>query len=401
MTNVPKIRFKGFTNAWEQRKLGEIADIFDGTHQTPKYTDSGVKFVSVENIKNLTGTNKFISAEDYNSQFKNKADVGDIFMTRITAGVIGETAIVENNESLAYYVSLALIKLKDGMNSEFVNYCIDTDTFKHELNKRIIHTAFPKKINLSEVGKCEINYSNPDEQQKVGSFFHTLNSLIAANQQKVDGLKQVKSAYLQQMFPQTEERVPRVRFAGFNGDWEESRLGELLIKNSEKNTGQLISNVESVSNKFGFVKQAEYFEDRQIASKDTSNYYVIRKGAFAYNPSRINVGSIAVKKSDDTSIVSPLYVSFYTGDKLAETFLWNWFKTSAFEQERQFSTVGGVRDTLSYEALQDISILLPSSVEQVIIGNFFLALEEQIFAQSKLVNNLKALKTSYLQKMFI
>ena len=223
----------------------------------------------------------------------------------------------------------------------------------------------------------------------------------AANQRKADGLKQMKSAYLQQMFPQTGERVPRLRFVGFSGEWEESKLGKLLIKNFEKNAGQLISNVESVSNKFGFVKQAEYFEDRQIASKDTSNYYVIRKGAFAYNPSRINVGSIAVKEDDDTSIVSPLYISFYTGDEIAETFLWNWFKTSAFEQKRQFSTAGGVRDTLSYEALQGMFISLPPFMEQIAIGNFFLSLEGQILAQLKNMDNLKALKTSYLQKMFV
>jgi len=266
---------------------------------------------------------------------------------------------------------------------------------KSAQGKSVVH------INNSDLKDVVLQLPSLPEQTAIGTFFRILDELLTSNQRKVDGLKKMKSAYLQQMFPQTREHVPRVRFDGFSDSWEKGKLGELLIKNSEKNTGQLISNVESVSNKFGFVKQTEYFEERQIASKDTSNYYVIRKGAFAYNPSRINVGSIAVKKNDDTSIVSPLYISFYIGDKIAETFLWNWFKTSAFEQDRQFSTAGGVRDTLSYEALQDISISLPSFVEQVAIGNFFLALEEQISIQSKMVDNLKALKTAYLQKMFI
>jgi len=189
---TPEIRFVGFADAWERQELGEVAYIFDGTHQPPKYKNSGIKFVSVENINNLTGTSKFISAEDYDRQFKNKAEVGDIFMTRITAGIIGETAVVENDEDLAYYVSLALIKLRDGMNNQFTNHCINASSFKNELNKRIIHTAFPKKINLNEIGKCEINYPNTNEQQKIGTFFRALDDTITLHKRKLDGLKQLK-----------------------------------------------------------------------------------------------------------------------------------------------------------------------------------------------------------------
>jgi len=244
MSNVPEIRFKGFTAAWTQRKLEEVADIFDGTHQTPNYTNIGVKFVSVENISNLSGTKKFISIEDYNSQFKNKATVGDIFMTRITAGIIGETAIVESSEDFAYYVSLALIKPRSDMSSKFVNYSIHADLFKNELNKRIIHTAFPKKINLNEIGKCEIACTNPDEQEKIGTFFRNLDKLIAATQRKVEKLKQLKAAYLQQMFPQTGECMPRVRFAGFTGDWSIKKFSEIVERVSKSSEAKGLPRVE-------------------------------------------------------------------------------------------------------------------------------------------------------------
>jgi len=178
-------------------------------------------------------------------------------------------------------------------------------------------------------------------------------------------------------------------------------LGEVLDKNSEKNKGQAISNVESVSNKFGFVKQDEYFEDRQIASKDTSNYYVIRKGAFAYNPSRINVGSIALKENDDVSIVSPLYISFYPKKELNVYFMRNWLKTTEFDKGRRFLTAGGVRDTLSYDALEEIAITLPNIEEQTTIGLFFTALDNQLTTQATKVEQLQSLKKAYLQKMFV
>ena len=195
-------------------------------------------------------------------------------------------------------------------------------------------------------------------------------------------------------------KTPQIRFDGFSDDWTEIKLGEVLIKNLEKNIGKIISNVESISNKYGFVKQSEYFDDRQIASKDTSNYYIIKKGAFAYNPSRINVGSIAIKENDDISIVSPLYISFYTKNELENSFLWNWFKTSIFESSRQFFTNGGVRDTLSFDALSNISILIPSLPEQKKIGEFFNNLDNLIDAEQKKLDNLKQLKKGYLQQLF-
>ena len=116
--------------------------------------------------------------------------------------------------------------------------------------------------------------------------------------------------------------VPQVRFKGFTDAWEQRELGEHLIKNNERNKELTISNVESVSNKKGFVKQTEQFEDYSVASSDLSNYYIIRENMFAYNPSRINVGSIAYKeKGDDIAVVSPLYVSFATKN-IDDKYLW-------------------------------------------------------------------------------
>lgn len=197
---VPEIRFKGFSEDWEQRNLSEIADYYDGTHQTPTYTETGVKFVSVENIKNIKLTEKYISEEDFNNQFKIKPQINDIFMTRITAGIIGDTALVTDNDNLAYYVSLALIRPKN-INPIFLEKYIGGTQFKNELFKRIIHSAFPKKINLGDIGTCVVEFPiNVNEQKKIGQFLRTIDNLITLRQRKLEKLKNIKKACLEKMF---------------------------------------------------------------------------------------------------------------------------------------------------------------------------------------------------------
>jgi len=195
-------------------------------------------------------------------------------------------------------------------------------------------------------------------------------------------------------------KKPAVRFKEFTDAWEQRELGEHLIKNNERNKELTISNVESVSNKKGFVKQTEQFEDYSVASSDLSNYYIIRENMFAYNPSRINVGSIAYKeKGDDIAVVSPLYVSFATKN-IDDKYLWYWFKTSSFEQQRQVSSEGGVRDTLSFDKVNSMQIALPSVAEQQQIGSYFRNLDNLITLHQRKLETLKKLKKSMLQKMF-
>ena len=138
------MRFNLYGESWSSFKLKELSKIYDGTHQTPDYKKSGIRFVSVEDISDLYKSNKFIAKEAYLSEFKNKPEINDILMTRI--GDIGTPTIVSKEEPLAYYVSLALIKPLD-INSLFLKYLIESKSFQHELWKKTIHISFHKKIN--------------------------------------------------------------------------------------------------------------------------------------------------------------------------------------------------------------------------------------------------------------
>ena len=193
---VPELRFAGFADDWEVRKLNEVSDIYDGTHQTPKYQDNGVMFLSVENIKTLT-SNKFISREAFEDEFKIRPQRGDVLMTRI--GDIGTANVVETDEDLAYYVSLALFKSEE-LNPYFLQASIYAPFVQDQIWKRTLHIAFPKKINKNEIGQVPINVPTLAEQTKIGSFFKQLDETIALHQRKLDLLKEQKKGFLQTMF---------------------------------------------------------------------------------------------------------------------------------------------------------------------------------------------------------
>jgi type I restriction enzyme S subunit len=155
---------------WEIKKMGDVAKIYDGTHQTPNYVDAGIPFYSVEHLTaNQFSNTKFVSTEVYNKENKRvKLERGDILMTRI--GSIGVAKYIDWDVKASFYVSLALIKNSDKVNNKFLCHFINTDFFQAELWKRTIHVAFPKKINLGEISECQIKVPNISEQNKVADL---------------------------------------------------------------------------------------------------------------------------------------------------------------------------------------------------------------------------------------
>lgn len=166
---------------WEQRKLGELVGIYDGVHQTPDYQDSGIMFLSVENIATLK-SEKYIAVEAFERDYKVYPEKGDILMTRI--GDVGTTNVVETVEKVAFYVSLALLK-PNRIDSYFLSNAMKTNVFQKGLRERTLVTAIPQKINKDEIGKIDIFITNNDEEQKkIGAYFSNLDHLITLHQCK-------------------------------------------------------------------------------------------------------------------------------------------------------------------------------------------------------------------------
>ncbi len=185
-----RTRLNDHSREWEEVQLSEICKVYDGTHQTPKYTLQGIRFVSVENIMDLYSSNKYISQTAYESDFKAYPEKGDILMTRI--GDIGTPCVVDRDEPLAYYVSLALLK-NITINSYFLNYYIMSSDFQRELDDRSLHHATPKKINKGEIGKCKVKYpKDADEQAAIANILRSMDEEIEALETERDKMIQIR-----------------------------------------------------------------------------------------------------------------------------------------------------------------------------------------------------------------
>jgi type I restriction enzyme S subunit len=190
---------KPFAGKWDEMKLSALTKVYDGTHSTPKYVESGIPFYSVEHLtRNDFSKTKFISEEVFDKEnLRVKLEKKDILMTRI--GDIGTAKCITWEVKASFYVSLALIKSSTQFNSLFLTYYINSREFHRELWKRTIHVAFPKKINLGEIGNCLVDLPPIEEQQKIASVLTNADKEIELLQQQLFDLKQEKKALMQQL----------------------------------------------------------------------------------------------------------------------------------------------------------------------------------------------------------
>ncbi len=388
--------------------MGEVADIFDGTHQTPKYTDSGVKFVSVENIATLE-TEKYISQEAYEKEYSNKqAEKGDVLMTRI--GDIGTARAIEIDESLAYYVTLALLKPKE-IDSDFLAWLINSPEVQRNIWRRTLHIAFPKKINLGEINQVEMMVPKPEEQAQIGSFFRILDHLITLHQRKLDMLKKMKHAYLQQMFAENGESMPRLRFADFDGEWEQRKLGELVDTVKSYSLSRDVETSEHTG--FRYVHYGDIHKKIADLIKDDSILPIIKAGEYELlqkddvivaDASEDYIGiaepSIILENPKD-KIVAGLHTIAMRPKEIDSLFLYYLLHTNRFKRFGNKVGTGMKVFGITTNNLYKFIVLMPNIKEQVKIGTFFKQLDDNITLNQTKLDKLKLIKNVYLQKMFI
>lgn len=379
--NIPAYRFQGYTDAWELRKLGEIADVFDGTHQTPKYTNHGVMFLSVEDIATLK-SEKYISLEDFEKEFKIFPEFNDVLMTRI--GDIGTSNIVKTNDKIAYYVSLALIKPKK-LESHFLNSIIQSKDFQNELWKRTLHIAFPKKINKGEISEVNLKFPSLPEQEAIGTFFSTLDRQITLHQRKLDMFKEQKKTYLKLLFPAKGQTKPALRFQGFEDDWKEVKLGEVAdIKTGSRDVQDAVENGE-----YPFFIRSEEVLKINTYSYDGEAILIPGEGRlgeiFHYVEGKFDYHQ-RVYKISDFKYCNALFI--------LQIMRWN-FKKHALKY-----TVKATVDSLRKPVIEDFTISLPTLSEQETIGTFFQTLDQEITQVEGKLTSLKEMKKTLLRKLF-
>ncbi|HFI0130180.1 TPA: restriction endonuclease subunit S [Streptococcus suis] len=400
--NIPKRRFKEFENedAWELRKLGEVADVFDGTHQTPRYTNQGVMFLSVEDINTLE-SEKYISSEDFEKEFKIFPEFNDVLMTRI--GDIGTSNIVKTNDKIAYYVSLALIKPKK-LESHFLNSIIQSKDFQNELWKRTLHIAFPKKINKGEISEVNLKFPTLPEQKAIGTFFSTLDQQITLHQRKLDKLKHVKQAYLSEMFPAEGERVPKRRFPGFTDDWELRKLGELadIVRGASP---------RPIQDPKWFDEQSEigWLRISDVTEQDGRIYHLEQKiSKLGQQKTRVLVEPhllLSIAATVGKPVVNYVKTGVHDGfliflePRFEQEFMFQWLEM--FRSSWSKYGQPGSQVNLNSDLVKNQELSIPTHPEQEAIGTFFSTLDQQITLHQRKLEKLKNLKKALLNELFV
>lgn len=199
-----------------------------------------------------------------------------------------------------------------------------------------------------------------------------------------------------------KRRVPKLRFPGFTEDWEQRKFSDITYLSGIKNKENKPYESYSISNEFGFIPQNEQFENGgTMKTADKSMYYIVSQNSFAYNPARINVGSIGYYNKPDNVIVSSLYEVFKTTDIVSDKFLWHWFKSNQFNRLIEKYQEGGVRLYFYYDKLCKGTIDLPIINEQNKISNLLDDLDMYITLHQRKLDNLKLKKKALLQKLFL
>ncbi|MCT3575402.1 restriction endonuclease subunit S [Levilactobacillus brevis] len=412
----PQLRFKGFTDPWEDRKFFEsIASTIDFRGRTPKklgmdWSESGYLALSALNVKN--GYIDPLADAHYGDENLYKKWMsgkelkkGQVLFT--TEAPMGNVAQVpDNNGYILSQRTVAFETKEDMMTNDFLAVLLKSPLVFNNLSA-LSSGGTAKGVSQKSLKGLSITVPfDIDEQQKIGSFFKQLDDTIALHQRKLAKLKELKQGYLQKMFPQNASKFPQLRFAGFADDWEERKLSSISERVTRKNKNNESTLPLTISAQDGLVDQNDFF-NKQVASRDVTGYFLVKNGEFAYNKSYSNGypwGAIKRLDKYDMGVLSTLYIVFRP-TKINSQFLVSYYDTTRWYREVSKNAAEGARNhgllNIAPTDFFNTLLVVPKIVdEQQKIGSFFKQLDDTIALHQRKLEKLQELKKGYLQKMF-
>ena len=402
---APRIRFKGFTDDWEQRKLGEMASSFEyGLNAAAKEFDGKNKYIRITDIyddsrefdqNNVTSPDiDLLNADSY------KLTKGDILFAR-TGASVGKTYIYKDFDGLVYYAGFLIrAKIKDSYIPEFIFQSTLTKAYEKFIKVTSMRSGQPG-VNAQEYSQFELMIPEKPEQDKIGAYFKSFDNLITLHQRKLEKLKIVKKAMLENCFPKNGEKVPRFRFFGFTGDWEQRKLGDIVgiydgvhQTPNYQNSGVMFLSVENIATlkSSKFISEEDFKRDYKVFPQEkdilmtrigdvgTTNV-VTDNGLKAYYVSL----ALLKYKSTDPYFLSNAIQSDYVQKGLANRTL----KTA-------------IPMKINKDEIGKVSVMLPlSATEQQQIDTYFRNLDHLITLHQRKLEKLKIIKKSFLEKMFV
>ncbi|MFR5685075.1 MAG: restriction endonuclease subunit S [Blautia wexlerae] len=408
----PEIRFKGYTDEWEQRKLIEVCDYVDYRGKTPTKTEDGIFLVTAKNVKDgfidYETSKEYISENAYEEVMRRgKPEIGDVLIT--TEAPCGNVAQV-NKADIA--LAQRIIKYRGHIG------VVDNTYLKHYL----LSPEFQKILNAKSSGgtvqgikgsilhQQKIIYPSYEEQKKIGQHMDSLDHLITLHQRKCDEVKSLKKYMLQKMFPQNEQKVPEIRFEGFTEAWEQRKLGDVLDdmyngQTPSRNKSQYWNgNIKWLSS--GELNRGTVYDSIETITEDgqkSANLRIVPKGTFIMAITGLEAvgtrGNCALL-GFDTTLNQSCMALFPKKDLLTSDFLFQWYGKVGEEYGLNY-TQGTKQQSYNAELIKILPISLPSVAEQKKIASYLSNLDHLITLHQQKCEELKKIKKFMLQKMFV
>lgn len=398
----PKIRVKGCLDDWDNIPLGKLF-----RESNDRSSDGELLSVSLRyGVVKASLNGRFDNSSEDKSHYK-VVNIGDIAyntmrMWQGACGVSNFNGIV----SPAYTVITPL------------SYLVQTFFIRLFKNKRTLKSfrvnsqgLTSDTWNLKYPLFREINVYYPisqSEQKLISTFFDVLDNKMEIVTSRLASLKQVKEASLQAMFPQKGDTVPKIRFKGFEGEWEEVKLSSFAKRIKRRNSCMESTLALTIASALGLVSQNDYFNN-SVVGANIRNYYLLKRGEFAYNKSYSNgypFGSVKRLDRYEQGILSTLYIVFTIDDSMSSDYLTHFFDTTLWHKDVAERAAEGARNhgllNISAEDFLDIAIWKPRSIEeQQQIASYFTSIDKQIALQTQRLEKLRQIKAACLDKMFV
>ena len=407
---VPELRFPGFTDDWEERKLGELLkSAYQGINTAGDkviYSEKGVEILQSKHITSGYITfddTRFLDKKRYSEYFpKYVPKKHDILFANI--GTIGPSTVVETNKEFLIAWNILKMTPNENVNSKFIELFLQILNEKHYYEKITTGNA-TKFVNKDAILNIELCTSSFKEQQKIGSFFQQLDNTIALHQRKLDLLKEQKKGYLQKMFPKNGAKVPELRFAGFADDWEERKLGDFSdVRDGTHASPKYISEGHPMVTSKNLTHSGLDMTDVSFLTDE--DFDEINKR------SKVSIGDIlfgmigtignpVIVYRDDFAIKNVALIKEKSSNPIINKWLLQYLKSPSFNRFIQKENAGGTQKFIALGLIRDMNLRVPKKEEQQKIGSFFKHLDDTIALHQRKLDLLKEQKKGFLQKMFV
>lgn len=403
--NSPKIRFKGYTEDWEQRKLDDVT-VKIGSGKTPSggenaYVDAGIPIIRSQNVNdNKVDFEDIVYIDESTDKLMMNSRVfaNDVLLN-ITGASIGRSAVYKGLDEANVNQHVCIIRPIEGYHPDFIQLNLASDRGQKQI-KSSQAGGGREGLNFQQIGKMEFVFPTLDEQKQIGNYFNNIDHLITLHQRKCEQTKTLKKYMLQKMFPQEGQKVPEIRFEGFTGDWEQRKLGEIITEYKETVDSECTLPILTSSKTEGVILQEEHFGRKQ--QHDITGYNILPRNYCTYRNRSDGVDfTFNINKCCDKGIISKFYPVF--SGKNSDVFFLSLVlnNSDGVVREIAYTCTGTGQKVLSFLDLQKMKVRVPSYDEQKEIAAYFENLDHLITLHQREYEKLQELKKFMLQNMFV